>query len=58
MKYPRQLYSLFYIFLIQNCSVAHILGVGNMMGSMLGPNRVKAKDVIKIVTTAMSDAQY
>ena len=35
--------------------VAHTLGVGKVMGSMLGPNGVIAKDVIN---ACMSDARH
>ena len=40
--------------------VVYLLGVGKVIGSMLGPNRVKDKDVkLKAVpTAAMSDARY
>ncbi len=36
---------------------AYLLGVGKVMGSMLGPSHVIAKDVKKC-TAAISDAQH
>ena len=38
--------------------VAYLLGVGNVMGSMLGPNHVITKDVKFVPTAAMSDARH
>ncbi len=38
--------------------VAYLLCVGKVMGSMLGPNRIIAKDVKVVPTDEMLDARH
>ena len=39
-------------------TIAYLLGVGKVMGSMLGPNRVIAKDVKVVLIATMSVARH
>ena len=43
---------------VKPASVAFLLGVEKLMGSMLGPNRAIAKTLKDVPTAAMSDARH